>query len=285
MTVNALEAAADLFVACRTKAFFEYFVNERRIKRETLDLFRVGYSPPWLSFNVPETLRAPFIACRLLSVRGNKTEVPFGNLYSFPYLGLNGVRGFQFRNVQTDEDEEKRFWHLPIQTKIPFPPGKVERPTFYERPVKGIHMTTTVVEGPIDVLMCHQAKLPHPRGLSGLSINPKDFLLALRNKKVYLMLDWDTEGRRKTFQIAYQYTQMKRPPCALTVIEGPWGHGKDPGDCTEDELKEIHTGYRYTPAQFVNRWISRGLDPLDPYQTKLAQRLLSLRHEPAIIAL
>lgn len=280
MVLNALEVAAELFVACRTEAFYDYFVTERRIKRETLNLFRIGYSPPWLNINLPETLRAPFIACRLLSIRANKIEVPFGNLYSFPYLGLDGIRGFQFRNVQTDDDEEKRFWHLPIQTKIPFPPGKVERPMFYERPVTGYRLTTTIVEGPLDVLMSYQAKLPHPRGLSGLSINPKDFLFTLRNKKVYLMLDWDAEGRRKSFQIAYQYVQMKRAPCDLTIIEGPWGCGKDPGDCTEEELRKIHQGCRYTPAQFVNRWISRGLDPLDPHQIKVARQLLHYSAKP-----
>ena len=274
MSVNALEAATDLFIASRTEAFYEYFISERRITKETLDTFRIGYSPPWLALDIPETLRAPFIACRLLSVRGNKLEVPFGNLYSFPYLGQNGVRGFQFRNVQTEENEDQRFWHLPIQTKIQFPPGKVERPMFYERSVKGDPMTTTIVEGPTDVLIAHQAKLPHPRGLSGLSINPKDLLSTLRTKKVYLMLDWDAEGRRKSFQIAYEYAQMKKPPCELVIIEGPWGEGKDPADCSEERLKEIHTTCRFTPAEFVNRWISRGLDPADPYQTELAQRLL-----------
>lgn len=277
MSLNALEAAADLFVSCRTQAFYEYFVEERHITLETLDLFRVGYSPPWLAFNIPDTLRGPFIACRLLTLRGNKVEVPFANLYSFPYWGPEGVRGFQFRNVQTEEEEDKRFWHLPVKDRLPFPPGKIERPTFYERPVTENSRTTTVVEGPTDVMMCHQAKLPHPRGLSGLSINPKDFLNALRNKKVYLMLDWDAEGRRKTFQIAYEYLQMHRPPCELIIIEGPWGHGKDPGDCQEKELKEIHSKNRFTAAAFVKRWISRGIDSEDEQQAEMAERLLCVK--------
>lgn len=274
MSINPLDTAAELFVSCRTEAFWHYFLEERDFTKATLNTFRVGYSPPWLGFDVPDTLKGAFLSCRLLANRNNKIEAPFGNLYSFPYLTNEGVIGFQFRNVQTEEEEDKRFWHLPIQNHLPFPPGKVEKPLFYERPVKGVPSTTTVVEGPTDVLMAFQAKLPHPRGLSGLSINSRDFLFALRGKKVYLMLDWDAEGRRKTFQIAHEYMRLKRPPCDLTVIEGPWGFGKDPADLTEAELKKIHKDCRFTPKQFVKRWIDKGIDTEDPAQIDIAERLL-----------
>jgi len=274
--IYPLDQAAQLFQQCRTKAFYEYFVDHRNIPIEILNQFQIGYSPPWLHSAIPELQWGPFITTKLLTTRKG-SEAPFGNLYSFPYLDQNGhVISFQFRNTQDDEDGTTRYWNFPAQRKISCPPYSIVKPLVYSHPSYGDNRVITLVEGPIDVFRCVQAKLPNPQAVCGLAFNSKQLLKSFRGKRVYLMLDWDGEGRRKTFQVAMDYlTDPDRHWVDLIIINGPWQIGKDPADLSEKELKVIFEKDRITPLTYIKRWIEKGIDTGDKGQLMMAQQLLS----------
>lgn len=275
--IRPLEIANRIFQTSRTNYFYKYFSEERGIKPETLNLYKVGYCPPWLVECIPAELIQPLMAVQLLE-RNNRgrVETRYGNLFTFPYLSFSGICGFQFREVDTyhaPEELSTRYCNLTYTNSIPYPPYKIGKPSFYGLPTLEDEMT--VVEGPTDVHLCHQAGLPNPQGLCGLTIKPDDFLKAVAGKKVFLMLDWDAEGRRKTFQIALTYLQRKsKRGTKLIIVKGPWGKGKDPADLSQTHLLDIFANEQLTPEKFAQEWLYRSIDQDDPTQKRLASKLL-----------
>lgn len=288
---NVLALAARLFVGSRNRAFWNYFAG-RGVARDTLDTFQIGYVParPLLAC-LPLRAHA-FLAVRLLDRRYYQAtgalRARHTQSYSFPYVEGGDVLGMVFRSAGGELEESFRYCNLERQDEVPVAPGRVVSPTFYGEDGAMAADHITVVEGPVDMLRAWQAGIPNPVALCGLGVGDDRVLDLLREPRtVTLFLDWDAEGRRRTFGLALRFLRYQREqeragesdPCArfpghLQVVSPQDGlTWDDPGAApSDDALIEIYDRRRFSFHEHVDRMLKKSLDLAEPWHRRIAKR-------------
>jgi hypothetical protein len=97
-------------------------------------------------------------------------------------------------------------------------------------------------------------------------------------KRVYLFFDHDRAGIGKSFGYALTYIAKYagRVGYDLYIVIGAAGtFGLDPGEMTEPQIRQSFAERTMTPQDFVRDRGQRAIDPEDPWQQTILDRLVS----------
>lgn len=300
---NVLELAAKLFVHARNRQFWDYFERDRKLTRETLDHFMIGFAPARPLLALQEFDAHNLMAAGLLDERHyRKTGVlqaRHERMFSFPYLEDNEVLGMVFRSTVASKNEAAahggRYFNLDSCPSLPCPPGRVVRPFLYGPDGALLADPLTLVEGPVDMLRCWQAGITNVAALCGLGISDDRILELLQEPRtIRLFFDWDYEGRRRSFQLAMRYHRYLLEQEALQTDDLPvyrgrleivsvpddwtktWEKWDDPGAAPNDhELRSLHDDYYVDFRTHIDRVLTRALPSDLPWLDRIGERFVA----------
>lgn len=220
----------------KNQVAFEYAVQGRKLNKETLQRFQIGYAPDdWNALNqflVKKGFNAAELkTAGLVGQKAGRTTIydMFRGRLMFPICDAQGTPvGFTGRVLSADQ--EPKYLNTP-QTPL------------YDksRVIFGLHLAkeairasneVVLVEGNMDVVSSHQAGVNQVVAVSGTALT-KDQLKTLSRltRNIKICFDADAAGLRAT-ERAIELSQSL--PINLSVVEVP--SGKDPDDLIQQSV-------------------------------------------------
>lgn len=220
----------------KNQVAFEYAVKARKLNKETLQRFQIGYAPDdWNALNqflVKKGFNAAELkTAGLVGQKAGRSTIydMFRGRLMFPICDAQGTPvGFTGRVLSADQ--EPKYLNTP-QTPL------------YDksRVIFGLHLAkeairasneVVLVEGNMDVVSSHQAGVNQVVAVSGTALT-KDQLKTLSRltRNIKICFDADAAGLRAT-ERAIELSQSL--PINLSVVEVP--SGKDPDDLIQQSV-------------------------------------------------
>ncbi|MFH1188000.1 MAG: DNA primase, partial [bacterium] len=217
----------------------EYLQN-RGVKDETAEQFKIGYSPDsWdetkkflLSKGYNE--KEIFLAGLLVNNESNKTSYDrFRGRLMFPIFDHNGaVVGFSARILKESKDEGAKYINSP-QTIVYDKSQIVYGLNFAKQEIKKQDLTV-VVEGQMDVVSSHQAGITNVVASSGTALTQQQLQILKRySNKLALSFDSDLAGENAAKRGIETALAMEMETRVIVVP-----HGKDPDECIKNSPQD-----------------------------------------------
>ncbi|RJO59846.1 DNA primase [Candidatus Parcubacteria bacterium] len=241
----------------------EYLSQARKLKPETLEIFKIGYAPDaWDGLTLALKKRGiseAYLISAGVSVRREKGEGVydrFRNRIMFPIRDVHGsVIGFGGRALA--ENEPAKYINTP-QTLV-YNKSQVLYNLDLAKPEIRKQKIAIVVEGYMDCVASYQAGVGNVVAASGTALTEGQVLLLKRfASTAALAFDMDPAGENAAKR---GITQAWKENLEVKVISLPFG--KDPDECINKDPKAWHQAVA-AAQPILEFYFSRTLGNLDP---------------------
>lgn len=250
---HLLESAASVYQKNLTDGVRNYLLS-RGMSNESIKVWSIGYAPD--AWNTICTKQMPNLAEQVkvgMCVQTEKSVYDrFRNRVQFPFYDEQGrVIGFSGR-IYGDGDGAKYINspESPLFNKSAFLYGLHKAKPYIRK-----HNVTLLTEGPIDVIMAHQAGYPMTVATSGTAVTGEHLRTLRRlSNRLLIVMDSDAAGNRAALRII-EMTFALNMDSKVVVLP----NGSDPADSICEDVQKFKTAVKeaLSATAFLTHYVAK----------------------------